>query len=458
MNFDSVIFLSIFLPVLLALYWLVPGLKAKNAILLLFSLLFYSFSGLSGLGLMAGLTVCNYLFGLLLRRKQRKAVLVLGVGLNVAFLCFFKYLTFFLTQVLGLQAAELSIAAPLGVSFFTFKSISYLADTYRKPENGTRSLSALLLYVSFFPQIVTGPITRFADFAPQLESRSHDLKSTAAGLRRFIVGLAKKLILSGTLGTMVDGIFALPESTLNAPLAWLGAVGYCLQLFFDFSGSIDMAIGLGWMFGFSSAENFNRPYLARTIGSFWRRWHMSLSFWFKDYVYIPLGGNRKGKFRAGINKCIVFLLCGIWHGANFTFLLWGIWHGLFSLLESTGVIPAKRLEKNRVLGHVYTLLVVCIGFVMFRAGTVAQGFAFLSAMFTGFTFPAAASVALHSLLTAETVFVLVLSVVLCLPMPRLPRPEKFREPAACVGCVALLVLSLLYLAAGGFAPSIYAGF
>jgi alginate O-acetyltransferase complex protein AlgI len=168
---------------------------------------------------MAGLTVCNYLFGLLLHRKQRKAVLVLGVGLNVAFLCFFKYLTFLLTQVLGLQAAELSIAAPLGISFFTFKSISYLADTYRKPENGTRSLSALLLYVSFFPQIVTGPITRFADFAPQLESRSHDPKSTVAGLRRFIVGLAKKLILSGTLGTMVDGIFALPESTLNAPLA-----------------------------------------------------------------------------------------------------------------------------------------------------------------------------------------------------------------------------------------------
>jgi len=458
MNFDSVIFLSIFLPVLLALYWLAPGLKAKNGILLLFSLLFYSFSGLPGLGLMAGLVVCNYLLGLLLRRKQAKAVLALGVGLNAAFLCLFKYLNFVLSQVLGLPAVELSLAAPLGISFFTFKSISYLVDTYRKPENGTRSFPALLLYVSFFPQIVTGPITRFADFAPQLESRSADLRSTAAGLRRFIVGLGKKLILSGTLGAMVDGIFALPESTLNAPLAWLGAIGYCLQLYFDFSGYIDMAIGLGWLFGFSSVENFDRPYLARTVGSFWRRWHMSLSFWFKDYVYIPLGGNRKGKFRAGVNKCIVFLLCGIWHGANFTFLLWGIWHGLFSLLESTGVIPAKKLEKSRVLGHIYTLLVVCIGFVMFRAGTVAQGFSFLGTMFTGFTFSAAASVALHSMLTAETVFVLILSVLLCLPMPRLPRLEKAREPAACIGCVALLALSLLYLAAGGFAPSIYAGF
>ena len=461
MSFDSVIFLSCFLPVLLAVYWLVPGLKGKNAVLLIFSLLFYSFSGLSGLGLLLGLTLFNYLMGLWLQKRPGKGVLGAGVAVNVAFLCFFKYLNFLLNQVLGLPELTLTVAAPLGVSFFTFKSISYLVDTYRDKENGTRSFPRLLLFVSFFPQIVTGPITRYRDFAPQLTDRTHSWSAAAAGLRRLIVGLGKKLILAGTLGTMVDAVFALPQDTLNAPLAWLGAVGYCLQLYFDFSGFVDMAIGLGRLFGFDTAENFDRPYLAPTVGLFWRRWHMSLSSWFRDYVYIPLGGNRKGKFRAGLNKCVVFLLCGIWHGASFTFLLWGIWHGAFSLLESTGLIPAKKLEKSRVLGHIYTLFVVCIGFVMFRADSVSQGFAFLGAMFTGFSFTAAGTVALHQILTAEGAVMLVLGVILCLPVPAgllCRRVSPLRERLADLGCVLLLALSLIYLAAGGFAPSIYAGF
>ena len=458
MSFDSVIFLSCFLPALLVLYWLIPGLKAKNAVLLVFSLVFYSFSGFSGLALLLGLTLCNFLLGLWLRKKPHKIALTLGICLNVAFLACFKYLNFLLTQVLGLPEVTMTLAAPLGISFFTFKSISFLADTYQKPESTKGSFSAFLLYVSFFPQIVTGPITRFRDFAPQLGNRSITLEDTVSGLRRFILGLAKKLILSGTLGGLVDAVYALPGTVLNAPLAWLGAIGYCLQLYFDFSGYIDMAIGLGWMFGFSADENFNRPYLARTIGGFWRRWHMSLSSWFRDYVYIPLGGNRKGTFRAGLNKCIVFLLCGIWHGASFTFLLWGIWHGVFSLLESTGVIPGKRLEKTKVLGHIYTLLVVCIGFVMFRAASVSQGFAYLGAMFTGFSASPAATVALRQLLSAEHIATLVLGAALCLPVPQKWVNSRLWKPAACIGCVALLVLSILYLAAGGFAPSIYAGF
>jgi alginate O-acetyltransferase complex protein AlgI len=458
MSFDSVIFLSCFLPALLVFYWLIPGQKAKNTILLIFSLLFYSFSGLSGLLLLAALSLCNYLLGLWLRKSPNKGALITGIALNVIFLAFFKYLNFLLTQVLGLPALEMSLAVPLGISFFTFKNISYLADTYKDPASTKGSFFALLLYVSFFPQIVTGPITRFWDFAPQLQNRSITLEGTASGLRRFIVGLAKKLILSGTLGSLVDTVFGLPVATLNAPLAWLGAVGYCLQLYFDFSGYIDMAIGLGWMFGFTADENFNRPYLARTIGGFWRRWHMSLSAWFRDYVYIPLGGNRKGAFRAGVNKCIVFLLCGIWHGANFTFLLWGIWHGVFSLLESTGVIPAKKLEKSKVLGHIYTLLVVCIGFVMFRAASVAQGITVLQAMFTGFSSSSAATVALRQLLTTENIAALAVSILLCLPVPEKWVASRLWKPAACIGCLVLLVLSILYLAAGGFAPSIYAGF
>lgn len=459
MNFDSVLFISCFLPVLAAVYWVIPGLRGKNTLLLIFSLVFYCFAGLSSLLLLILLSIANYLLGSWIRSgRAAKAATVLGVSLNVAFLGFFKYLNFLLCEVLGLPEFSLGLAVPLGISFFVFKSISYLADIRRDPAKAAAGFFPFLLYVSFFPQIVTGPITRFRDFAPQLTARTHSLQAAAAGMKRFIVGLGKKLILSGILGTMVDSIFALPGSDLTAPLAWLGAVGYCLQLFFDFSGYTDMAIGLGGFFGFTTTENFNRPYLAVTIGDFWRRWHISLSSWFRDYVYIPLGGNRKGSLRTGIHKSVVFILCGLWHGASWTFLLWGIWHGLFSLLESTGIIPAKKLEKRPVLGHVYCLLVVLMGFVMFRAGSVSQGLCFLKAMFTGFGSSAAATVALHRIFSAEAAAVLVLSVLFCLPVPAGLAKHKLWQPLSYVGCLALLVLCVIALAAGGFAPSIYAGF
>lgn len=460
MNFDSIIFISCFLPALLILYWLIPGLKGKNRLLLVCSLLFYSFGGLSSLLLLVALAGVNYLLGLILCRKGPvKWALILGVSLNVAFLGFFKYLNFFVSQVLLLAPVELGLAIPLGISFFTFKSISYLVDTYRNRENGTESFWDFLLYISFFPQIITGPITRFRDFVPQLGERTHSPSAAAAGMQRFIRGLAKKLILSGILGNMVDSIFGLSADVLDARLAWIGAIGYCLQLYYDFSGYIDMANGLAGIFGFITCENFDRPYLALSIGDFWRRWHISLSTWFRDYVYIPMGGNRKGSIRAGINKCIVFLLCGIWHGAAWTFLLWGVWHGVFSLLESTGVIPAKKLQKHKVIGHVYTLLVVCLGFVMFRAETVAQGSGFLSAMFTGFSFTAAGTVALHTAVTAESAAMLVLGALLCLPLPTaLKNRVKAESALAYAGSFLLLMLSIIVLAAGGFAPSIYAGF
>ena len=457
MNFDSIIFISCFLPVVAALYWLIPGLRGKNCLLLIFSLIFYSFSGLVSLVMLAALALVNYLLGRCIRRERGgKAAAIVGISLNIAFLCLFKYLNFLLNQVLGLPQVTWGLAAPLGISFFVFKSISYLADLRRDGTGG--SFADFLLYISFFPQIVTGPITRFRDFVPQLQNRTHSAQAAAAGMKRFVVGLGKKLILSGILGTMVDSIFALDSTVLNAPLGWLGAAGYCLQLFFDFSGYTDMAIGLGQFFGFTTAENFNRPYLAVSIGDFWRRWHISLSSWFRDYVYIPLGGNRKGKLRAGINKSVVFLLCGLWHGASWTFLLWGIWHGVFSLLESTGVIPAKKLEKRRLVGHIYTLLVVLLGFVMFRAASVSQGFAFLAAMFTRFTATAASTVALHQIVTAEAVAMLVLGAVLCLPIPEKLTRSRVWQPLSYLGCLLLLVLCIIALAAGGFAPSIYAGF
>lgn len=463
MNLDSMFFASCFLPAALLLYWLIPGIRAKNVIMLAVSLVFYAFGSLTGLVLLIGVCLVNYLLGLWLRSgRGAKAALVLGVCLNVAFLGVYKYLDFILAQVLGMPQLALGLAAPIGISFFTFKSISYLVDTYRDQKQGTKNFGAFLLYISFFPQVVMGPIARFSDFAPQLQERSHSMENTVAGLRRFVVGLAKKLVLAGTLGTMVDGVYGLSSDALDARLAWLGAIGYCLQLYFDFSGYMDMAIGLGRVFGFKTVENFDHPYIATTVGGFWRRWHMSLTNWFKDYVYIPLGGNRKGKLRTGINKAIVFLLCGIWHGANWTFLVWGIWHGLFSLLESTNVIPAKKLSGSKVLGRIYTLLVVVVGFAMFRADSLAQGFSVIGTMFTGFRFADAGTVALHSLLTWESAAMLVLGIVLSMPVKQaLQRSEKLRgswEPLSCIGALLLLVLCMIKLAAGDFAPSIYAGF
>lgn len=458
---DNIFFLSCFLPLTLAVYLAVPRLKVKNAVLLAFSLLFYSFGSITALALLIAMALANYLLGLALKSgRGRKAALTAGLVLDIGFLGFFKYWNFLLSGVLGLPPVEMSLAVPLGISFFTFKCISYLMDAYRDGGKATASFRGLLLYICFFPQITMGPITRFSEFAPQLEKRDHSADAVAAGLRRFAAGLGKKIILAGTIASVADGVFAL--EAVDIRLAWLGAISYCLQLYFDFSGYIDMVVGLGICFGFTTRENFNYPYTASSVGSFWRRWHMSLSAWFKDYVYIPLGGNRKGKFRAGINKCIVFLLCGLWHGAAWTFVIWGLWHGLFSLLESMNVIPAKKLEqgKGRIIGHIYTLLVVCIGFVMFRATTVSQGLQIIAAMFTGLRFSTAGTVALKRLLNGETLLAMAAGIAISMPISgklaqRLGKPKQL---LCSLGALAVLVLCIIKMAAGDFAPSIYAQF
>ena len=458
---DNIFFLSCFLPLVLAAYWLVPGLKGKNAVLLVFSLLFYSFGSLTSLALLISVALVNYLLGLLLKcGRFKKAVLTTGLVLDLAFLGYFKYADFLLSGILNFEPLQNSIAVPLGISFFIFKCVSYLMDAYRDGNQATGSFWKLLLYISFFPQITMGPITRFSEFGPQLESRACSLENLAMGLRRFAVGLGKKIIIAGTLATVADGVFAF--EAMDARLAWAGAIAYCLQLFFDFSGYIDMVIGLGTCFGFVTRENFNYPYTATTVGGFWRRWHMSLSTWFKDYLYIPLGGNRKGQLRAGINKSIVFLLCGLWHGAAWTFVLWGLWHGLFSLLESLNVIPARKLEsgRGRIAGHIYTLLVVCVGFVMFRAETVMQGLQIIGAMFAGFRFTAAGTVELFRLLNAQTLLAMAVGIGLSMPLANklMLRLGKYAHGLSFLGALAVLMLCIIKMAAGDFAPSIYAQF
>jgi len=458
---DNIFFLSCFLPLALIVYRLAPGIKSKNAALLVFSLLFYCVGSPAGFLLLIGVTLANYLLGLLLRAGRfKKAALAAGLVLDIGFLGFFKYADFMLSGLLGLEPLQMGLAVPLGISFFIFKCISYLMDAYRDETQATASFAELLLYVSFFPQITMGPITRFREFAPQLKERAVSVADVAAGLRRFAAGLGKKILIAGTVASVADGIFTL--ETVDIRLAWVGAIAYCLQLYFDFSGYIDMVIGLGTCFGFTTRENFNYPYTATSIGGFWRRWHMSLSAWFKDYLYIPLGGNRKGKLRAGINKSIVFLLCGLWHGAAWTFVVWGIWHGVFTLLESLNVIPAKKLEtgKGRILGHMYTLLVVCIGFVMFRAETVAQGLQIIGAMFTGFRLTAVGTVALHRLLNAQTLAAMAAGIALSMPLSKklAVRLGKHADSIFSIGALAVLLLCIIKMAAGDFAPSIYAQF
>lgn len=458
MNTDSIFFLGAFLPITLILYYLLPGNRLKNGLLLALSLVFYAFGSLQGLIVLFVSGVINFLLS---RFVSKKWVLICAIAWNLLLLGNYKYLGAFLPSSIMQSSFFAGLLPPLGISFFTFKVISYFIDIYRKQEKPA-SFFAFLLYVSFFPQATAGPIARFSDFGPQLSDRAFSWEHTAKGIRRFVVGLGKKLILAGTLAPLVDGVFSLAPADIDARLAWLAALGYMLQIYFDFSGYSDMAIGLAQMFGFTTRENFQYPYIAATIGDFWRRWHISLSSWFKDYLYIPLGGNRKGKLRAGINKLIVFVLCGIWHGSALTFLLWGVWHGVLSALESWNVIPAKKLQKLPVIGHLYTLLAVCLGFVMFRAGSMEQGFQMLGAMFTDFSVTAAGSVAFYRLFHLQSLTALLLGAALCLPwnvwLQKSKRLSRMADTLSYPAIIVLFAICLLQLASGSFAPFIYAQF
>lgn len=455
MSFDTPLFLGVFLPLTLLLSWVMPNMKWKNAFLLAAGLLFYAFGSLLA-PLAVVLAACfNYWAGKHLHGKGGKTLLTLAVGADLALLVFICYAD----RWLGLGQETFSLVMPVGMSFFTFKCVSYLVDCHRKWEQCPGRFWEFLLYVSFFPQATAGPITRFSDFRPQLHERRED--SGAVGLRRFAVGLGKKLLLAGTLAKAADGVFALESTALDFRLAWLGALAYSLQIYFDFSGYSDMAIGLGRAFGFQTGENFRYPYTAVSISDFWRRWHISLSGWFRDYVYIPLGGNRKGRLRTAVNKLLVFALCGLWHGASWTFMLWGLWHGLLVALESWTRFQPRR-PAQRIFGHLYTLLAVCVGFVMFRAQSVPQGLAVLRAMFTGFSFTQAGTVALHTLANAQVLTAMILGCVLCLPwVDKIRHNERLQavcEPVSYGLCLVLFALCLLRLAGGGFAPFIYAQF
>ena len=391
MVFSSTIFLFFFLPLTLLAYFVV-GPRGRNAILLAASLLFYAWGETVYLLVMLFSIAANYLFGLLIdqaRQRGRRGGLafVCAVATNLGLLGFFKYANFLVDNlnpvlpVLGLAPMDIGrVHLPIGISFFTFQALSYIIDLYRNETTVQRSLLNFALYKALFPQLIAGPIVRYRDVAREIERRTVSLHDFASGVQRFIIGLGKKVLIANVMGRAADTIFATPAETLPATLAWIGAIAFMLQIYFDFSGYSDMAIGLGRMFGFHFLENFNYPYIARSIREFWRRWHISLSTWFRDYLYIPLGGNRHGAARTGANLLLVFLLCGLWHGASWTFLIWGVYHGIFLVLER---VPAVRRLLDRLpapLQHAYVLLVVLVGWVFFRADTFAHALAYLQAM------------------------------------------------------------------------------
>lgn len=334
-----------------------------------------------------------------------------------------------------------------------------MIDVYRRDVEAEKNLFHVMLYISFFPQLIAGPIVKYHDIQEQIRSRKTDSGEIAAGMRRFILGLAKKVLISNVMAVTADALFAAPMGEMNILSAWTAAIAYLFQIYFDFSGYSDMAIGMGRIFGFTFQENFRYPYISQSIQEFWRRWHISLSTWFKEYLYIPLGGNRKGKVRTCVNKLIVFFSTGLWHGADWTFVIWGLWHGMFMLLEE--VIPVKKLP--RLLRHVYTLLVVVIGFVMFRADTFTQGIQITGKMFAGWSFQASQMNLVLQQMTPLFILTVIIAVIACMPVLKWVKEwgetiqpcRKVMEPLGYLMSLILLVLCILSLSSGTYNPFIY---
>ncbi|MFK8103466.1 MAG: MBOAT family protein [Saprospiraceae bacterium] len=390
MAFSSLSFLLIFLPMVLVVNLALRKIWLQNIFLLLASLFFYAWGEGILVLIMLFSILSNYLFGLAIDRAtavRRQQIFWLSIMANLGLLFVFKYANFFvenlnyLLPALGLSTVTWeAIQLPIGISFFSFQAMSYLIDLYYRKHPVQRNPFHLALYIALFPQLIAGPIVRYIDVYAQIKQRSQSLEQYASGLRRFMIGLAKKVLIADSLGLMTDIIFALPADEWTVALAWLGMLCYSLQIYFDFSGYSDMAIGLGRVLGFKFIENFNYPYIAQSIQDFWRRWHISLSTWFRDYLYFPLGGNRKGLGRTYFNLVIVFLLCGIWHGASWNFVVWGLFHGCFLVIERAG-FKNFLARLPMLLRRFYTLFTVMIAWVFFRAADLAEALAYLKAMF-----------------------------------------------------------------------------
>ena len=465
MLFSSIPFLYYFLPAVLILYFVVPKCL-KNAVLLLSSLFFYYWGEPEYVKLMAASILAGYVLGLLIgwfREKKpvlAKLCMVLSVAISLGLLGYFKYADFFIANfnaATGLSLPLLKIALPIGISFYTFQLLSYTIDVYRGHVSAQKNPITLGAYITMFPQLIAGPIVRYGDVAAQLKERTCSFDKAALGIRRFVLGLAKKVIVANGLGELVALFGASDDKSVL--FYWLYAVAFALQIYFDFSGYSDMAIGLGKIFGFDFMENFNYPYISASITEFWRRWHISLGVWFRDYVYIPLGGNRVKKGRWFFNIFVVWFLTGFWHGAAWNFIVWGLYFALFLLVEKLWLLP--KLEKNRVLSHVYVVFFVVISFVIFNAASMGEAAVYLKAMFGFGGVPAVSAEAIYYL---KSYAVLLLAAAIgATPLAAkgisaLKKSAVGEKEVNLLEGVVLLILLLVvtaYLVDGSFNPFLY---
>lgn len=477
MIFSSIVFLFVFLPLVLVLYYIIhPNLR--NIFLLVASLFFYYWGEPKFVLVMILSIFWNYISGLLLELSIRrcpektllkKGILFVSVFVSLSLLYYFKYYDFsinLLNQAFHLELPLKNIILPIGISFFTFQGLSYVVDVYRGDVKAQKSLIKLGMYISLFPQLIAGPIVRYIDIEKEVNHRNVTLDDFYAGVTRFVIGLSKKVIISNPLAYQVDLIFAQNTSNLQLTTAWLGAIMYSLQIFFDFSGYSDMAIGLGRMFGFTFLENFNLPYISSSIKEFWRRWHISLSTWFRDYLYIPLGGNRSGNVYC--NLIIVFFLTGLWHGASLNFIVWGLWHGLFQIIERILTQKKSFLLHNdlpiygMILRRIYTLMVVMIGWVFFRADNLTIALDYLKVMF-GFSH--ADTVYFHTMYYLDhfTLFILVLAIIFSTNLPNMIQNKmkkavvlnRILPVLSSFSTILLLIVSAVMVMASSYNPFIY---
>ena len=462
MLFSSFSFVFAFLPLVLLLYYLRSGLTWRNNVLLGASILFYAWGEPRYLLILLISVTITWLAAIAVEKWRRFALpsIIIALLLDLGILVYFKYTNFILENLSAVFSHELDmihVVMPIGISFYTFQAISYLIDVYRREVPVQHNLYTLLLYITLFPQLVAGPIVKYHDIYLQIDSRKETLEKFTCGARRFIIGLSKKMLIANTMGEIADKIFTLPADQFDTATAWLGAIAYSFQIYFDFSGYSDMAIGLCLLFGFKLPENFNYPYISRSITEFWRRWHMSLSTWFKEYLYIPLGGNRVSKTRNLFNLFVVFLTTGIWHGASWCFVIWGLWHGLFIILEKvTGWHKKEGGIILRVVQHCSLIFIVIIGWVFFRAETLTQGAQYLGTMF-GLSEIKSSHLTIHQTMNMLTWFTMALAIVLSMPLARrLAYAEGvWTARLANVWCIVLFVLSWATMAASTYNPFIY---
>lgn len=460
MVFSSLTFLFIFLPLVLMFYFIIPkkNIKARNIVLLIFNMIFYAYGEPKNCIVMLISIIFNYTMGLLIdacefKSKKAKFWVFISALVNLGILVYFKYTTFIvdnISNLLGLDFVMHKIAKPIGISFFTFQGLSYVIDVYRKDTGCQKSLFNVALYISLFPQLIAGPIVRYETIANEISERDTTIEDFALGIRRFMVGLGKKLILSNAIGQVADAFYNSPIPTLSVVGSWIGPIAYAFQIYFDFSAYSDMGIGLGRIFGFHFLENFNYPYISQSITEFWRRWHISLGTWFKDYVYIPLGGNRCSRIINIRNIFVVWMLTGIWHGAAWKFIVWGIYFGIILILEKTFIL--KLLDKAwRPVRHLYAIILIIIGWGIFRSHDLEYFFNLIKTMFflNG-----------NPIIDQKTIYYLTqfrLEIILCI-IASLPLKNYIftkNEPVKYILAFCVFILGIVCLLANSFNPFIY---